>query len=86
MQDSVLILKGTTVIVPVKYLNRCEAIWGPDAKDFVPERWLKEKTDDSKNAGSKRLYTFADGPRLCLGRAFAIAEFKVCIASRVKCQ
>jgi cytochrome P450 len=85
MQDSVLIPKGTTVFIPIKYFNRCEAIWGPDAKQFVPERWLNEKTDDSKNAGN-RLYTFLDGPRICLGKAFAMAEFKVCTVNHVKCQ
>ena len=80
MQDFVLIPKGTTVVIPIKYFNRCEAIWGPDAKQFVPERWLEEKTDDfNKNAGSKRLYTFSEGPRGCVGKTFAMAEFKVCV-------
>jgi cytochrome P450 len=83
MQDSVLIPKGTTVLIPIKYFNRCEAIWGPDAKQFVPERWLKEKTGDLNNSGSSRLYSFSDGPRMCLGKTFAMAEFKVCI---VTCQ
>ena len=86
MQDSVLLPKGTKVIIPVQYFNRCEAIWGPDAMQFVPERWLKEKTDDSGNEGSKHLYTFSDGPRMCIGKVFAIAEMKVCIVNRVKRQ
>jgi hypothetical protein len=81
MQDSVLIPKGTTVAVPIKYFNRCEAIWGPDAKQFVPERWLK---DDGKEAGSKRLYTFSDGPRICLGRVFGLAEFKATLSVLVR--
>ena len=86
MQDSVVIPKGTTVFIPIKYISRCEAIWGPDAKQFVPERWLREKTDDLKNSGSQRLYTFSDGPKMCLGKVFAMAEFKVCIQDRVICQ
>ena len=85
MQDSVVIPKGTTVFIPIKYFSRGGAIWGPDAKQFVPERWLKEKTDDNKNSGSQRLYTFSEGPRICLGKVFGMAEFKVCLVNHVKC-
>jgi len=84
MQDSVLIPKGTTVVIPIKYFNRCEAVWGPDAKQFVPERWLKENTADCKNVGSNRLHTFSDGPRMCLGKVFAMAEFKTVLSVLVR--
>jgi cytochrome P450 len=84
MQDSVLIPKGTSLFIPIKYFNICEAIWGSDAKQFVPERWLKEKTDDCKNSGSNHLYTFSDGPRICLGKVFAMAEFKTVLLVLVR--
>ena len=86
MQDSVVIPKGTTIAIPIKYFNQCEAIWGPDAKQFVPERWLKEESDDCKDSGRQHLYAFSDGPRICLGRVFGMAELKVCMVNRVKCQ
>jgi len=30
-------------------------------------------------SGYRHLLTFADGPRACLGKGFALAEIKVCI-------
>ena len=61
-------------------MNRSTVIWGPDAKEFRPERWL-EKNGLPKKAqeiqGHRHLLTFSDGPRTCLGKGFALAEFKV---------
>lgn len=32
--------KGTTMILSVRACNRSEAIWGEDALEWKPERWL----------------------------------------------
>ena len=76
---SVTIPKGAEISVPIRLMNTLEAFWGPTADKFEPERWLSE--DDSLKAkeiqGHKHLLTFIDGPRTCLGKNFAIAEFKV---------
>ena len=32
--------KGTNVIVGIAALNRDKALWGPDALEWKPERWL----------------------------------------------
>ncbi|KAM6489418.1 hypothetical protein JOM56_015135, partial [Amanita muscaria] len=49
--------------------------WGPDAKQFVPDRWLGELTGPAKDIhGYRHLYTFSDGPRRCLGMDFAVTE------------
>ena len=59
-------------------MNRSEAFWGPNAKEFVPERWLEDEQTLAKEIpGPRHILTFVDGPRLCLGRSFALAEFKV---------
>lgn len=59
-------------------MNRSEAFWGPNAKEFEPERWLVDSDIPAKEiSGHRHLLTFSDGPRLCLGRGFALAEFKV---------
>lgn len=72
---------GTPFIVPIRAINRSEKFWGPDAKEFKPERWLDQEsglTDKSKELpGYHHLLTFIDGPRICLGKLFAVAEFKV---------
>lgn len=68
------------MLVPAHAMNRSVKYWGADAKEFKPERWLipdgiLKAAQDIQ--GHRHLLTFADGPRICLGRHFALAEFKV---------
>lgn len=75
---SITVAKGTTVSSPIRAVNLSEEFWGPDAKEFKPERWLEDADNRSKEiSGHRHLLTFADGPRICLGRSFALTEFKV---------
>jgi cytochrome P450 len=82
--DRISIAKGTIVTVPIHSMNRSVAFWGEDAKEFVPERWLCDAgTERAKDVqGHRHLLTFIDGPRTCLGKGFALAEFKVRLSSR----
>ncbi|KAG2064142.1 cytochrome P450 [Suillus decipiens] len=68
--ESVCIPKGTVVVVPLAALN-CSA--------FNPSRWLEG--DENKHGartlqGYRHIMTFGDGARMCLGRLFALTEFK----------
>ena len=80
--NQITIGAGSSIIIPIKAVNLSEAIWGPDAKEFKPERWLEDEiglTPKSKEMpGYHHLLSFIDGPRTCLGKQFAVAEFKVC--------
>lgn len=82
--DHVAIAEGQEVTVPIDYINTAPEFWGPDAREFKPERWL-DKDGLPKKAqevqGHRHLLTFVDGHRMCLGRGFALAEFKVRRAS-----
>ncbi|KAG1839565.1 cytochrome P450 [Suillus subalutaceus] len=86
--DNVCIPKGTEVVVPFAALNRSVSIWGPDAKVFKPSRWLKEEegTRGSRETlpDYRHLMTFGNGARMCPGRLFALAEFKVVLFVLVK--
>ncbi|KAF9255629.1 cytochrome P450 [Marasmius fiardii PR-910] len=80
---SLAIPKGTTITSPISSLNRSELLWGKRAKEFIPERWingLEQKEVIPVNAksikGHRHILTFSDGPRICLGRNFALSEFK----------
>jgi cytochrome P450 len=103
---SLTIAKGTNVSAPIRYVNRAEAIWGPRAKEFIPERWTGFADGESKHVdtaplneksseigippsvreiqGHKHLLTFSDGPRTCLGKSFALSEFKVGVSSNLE--
>ncbi|KAG5651864.1 hypothetical protein H0H81_007144 [Sphagnurus paluster] len=85
--DSVFVARGTTVRVPISCINRAEALWGPDAKTFRPERWLDGSLEGMRAAevqGVRHLLSFVDGPRTCLGRAFALTEFKAVLSVLIR--
>ncbi|KAF7331088.1 Cytochrome P450 [Mycena venus] len=83
--SSVTVAKGTMILEPIRAINRSEALWGPDAKEFKPERWFKDITVPAKELqGHRHLVTFHDGPRTCLGKAFALAEFKAVLSVLIR--
>lgn len=40
--DTIFVPKGTTVMIANYSSNRNKAIWGPDAEEWKPERWMNE--------------------------------------------
>ncbi|KAI6026842.1 cytochrome P450 [Pisolithus microcarpus] len=85
--DSIVVERGTILSVPISCINRSDAIWGPDAKAFKPERWLEpngitEKAQEVK--GHRHLLTFGDGPRSCIGKTFALAEIKTVLSMAIR--
>nr|POE87623.1 cytochrome p450 94a1 [Quercus suber] len=79
-----VIPRGTIVHFSPWATNRSRTIWGPDAAEFRPERWLikgQERWGGGKGALS--LLTFLHGPRSCIGQAFARAELKCLVAAFV---
>ncbi|KAG1901359.1 cytochrome P450 [Suillus fuscotomentosus] len=87
MTDNISIAKGTLITISIAEINRSSAIWGPHAKEFKPDRWLTEDGIGGKAKevqGHRHLLTFVDGPRTCLGKDFAIVEFKTVLLVLVK--
>jgi len=85
--NNLTIAKGTLLTVSIEYFNKSEKYWGPDAKQFRPERWLGEEGIDVRAKelqGHRHLHTFSDGPRTCLGRGFALTEFKTVLTVLVR--
>jgi len=80
--QSVYLPAGAELVIPVESLHRSPSIWGPDAEEFKPERWLDGSLPKAAGAvrGCNGLLTFLDGPRSCLGRGFAVAEIKAVLA------
>ncbi|KAJ7476856.1 cytochrome P450 [Mycena galericulata] len=85
--DKIAIPEGTVVTVSIRCMNQSEVFWGPTAKEFQPERWLTLDSDPLRAKeiqGHRHLITFLDGPRTCLGKSFALAEFKSALFVLVK--
>lgn len=77
--------KGVRVILAPWATNFDESLWGPDAHQFNPDRWMPTGSDDKKAAsgGAASNYaflTFLHGPRSCIGQSFAKAEFACILA------
>lgn len=76
--------KGTKIILCPGAVNHSKALWGADASDFKPERWLGPGRANTGGATSNYAFlTFLHGPRSCIGQAFAKAEFAVLVAGLV---
>ncbi|KAI1416795.1 cytochrome P450 [Hypoxylon sp. FL1857] len=78
--------KGTTIILCPWATNFDKTLWGPDAHEFNPERWIPKGPEDKKAAsgGATSNYafmTFLHGPRSCIGLQFAKAEFACLLAT-----
>ncbi|KZP25792.1 cytochrome P450 [Athelia psychrophila] len=85
--DRISIAAGQAVQVPIRMINRSDNIWGVDAKEYKPERWLDEAGLPAKAQeiqGHRHLLTFADGPRACLGKSFALTEFKAVLSVLIR--
>ncbi|KAF2670625.1 cytochrome P450 78A3 [Microthyrium microscopicum] len=76
--------KDTAVVVCPWSVNVNEELWGPDAKIFNPDRWMGPGRAKTGGADSHYSFlTFLDGPRGCIGRDFAKAEFACLLATWV---
>ncbi|XP_006457595.1 hypothetical protein AGABI2DRAFT_123448 [Agaricus bisporus var. bisporus H97] len=86
--DKLSITKGTIISSPIGYMNTSTTFWGPDAREFKPERWLEEDALCNLRAkeiqGHRHILTFSDGPRTCLGKTFALTEFKITLAVLIR--
>jgi len=72
-KSPVLIPKGSGVGWSSYHLHRLESIYGPDSKLYRPQRW--ESGELIKKAGlGKGFVDFNAGPRVCLGKDFALME------------
>ncbi|KAI3342069.1 cytochrome P450 [Ustulina deusta] len=80
--------KGVRVVLVPWATNFDKSLWGPDAHEFNPDRWMPISGDDKRAASGGAtsnfaFMTFLHGPRSCIGQAFAKAEFACILAGWV---
>ncbi|KAL2785944.1 cytochrome P450 [Aspergillus keveii] len=66
---------GVIVYFSIYHLHTSEALWGPNAKEFNPGRFLKIKESGGSLEG--RFMPFGYGPRSCPGFKFAPLTIKI---------
>ncbi|KAF9527856.1 cytochrome P450 [Crepidotus variabilis] len=78
--SSVTVPKGTILFVGIATANRLETIWGSDAKEWKPERWLSDTSPMAQDPSLKLpgiyhgMLSFFGGGRACVGYKFAQLE------------
>ncbi|EUC56016.1 cytochrome P450 family protein, partial [Rhizoctonia solani AG-3 Rhs1AP] len=81
------IKKGTHIYLSILAANRDKQIWGEDADEFKPSRWLDElplAVRESKNPGVySYMMTFLGGPRSCIGFKFSQLEMKIVLVKLI---
>ncbi|KZV75607.1 cytochrome P450 [Peniophora sp. CONT] len=65
---------GTLCTYSVFVLHRRKDLWGEDAEEFDPMRFLDERVKLMTGKGSFIFVPFNAGPRICLGQQFAYNE------------
>ncbi|TFK82927.1 cytochrome P450 [Polyporus arcularius HHB13444] len=85
--SSVRIKAGQVFHIPFTTMHVNPAVWGADAAQFNPARWLTPggvPPPSELPHGWSGLVTFCDGPRNCIGYRLAVFEFKVILATLVR--
>lgn len=76
LPDGYSVNKGDMVAYQPYAMGRMKFIWGDDAEDFRPERWLNEEGIFQPESPFK-FTAFQAGPRICLGKEFAYRQMKI---------
>ncbi|XP_057774457.1 cytochrome P450 704C1-like isoform X2 [Salvia miltiorrhiza] len=81
LPDGHRIKKGDGISYMAYAMGRMPYIWGDDAEEFRPERWLQ----DGRFQGESpfKFTAFQGGPRICLGKEFAYRQMKIIAATLV---
>ncbi|KAI9325746.1 cytochrome P450 [Zopfochytrium polystomum] len=70
LPNGMRVRRGMRIVWSTYAQGRSTRLWGPDAGEFRPERWL-----EMDKVPSQFVYTaFNAGPRVCLGKSFAELE------------
>lgn len=75
LPDGFRMKKGDGLYYMAYAMGRMPYIWGDDAEDFRPERWLNSGIFQPESPF--KFIAFHAGPRICLGKDFAYRQMKI---------
>ncbi|KAL0066804.1 hypothetical protein AAF712_006203 [Marasmius tenuissimus] len=85
---SIPIKAGQIIQIPTGCINLNPDVWGRDAGQFQPERFITPgglpAVDQLPHGPYGNSGTFIEGPRTCIGWRLAVMEFKVLLAHLVR--
>ncbi|KAF3512178.1 hypothetical protein F2Q69_00002306 [Brassica cretica] len=75
LADGHRVKRGDNVYYLAYAMGRMTYVWGQDAEEFKPERWLKDGKFQPESPF--KFISFHAGPRICLGKDFAYRQMKI---------
>ncbi|GMF24440.1 unnamed protein product [Phytophthora lilii] len=82
LSDGTFVPKNSWIILAPYVTGRLTSVWGADAKEFKPERWIDPTTGKLIHVSAYKFPSFNSGLRMCLGMNLAMLEMKL-VAGRV---
>ncbi|KAL6127034.1 hypothetical protein ACLB2K_075079 [Fragaria x ananassa] len=74
--DGHSVRKGEMIVYQPYSMGRMKYIWGDDAEEFRPERWL-DGNGNFKEENPFKFIAFNAGPRICLGKDYSYLQMKI---------
>lgn len=82
LPDGYKLKKGDGLYYLAYGMGRMSSIWGEDAEEFRPERWLNNGIFQPESPF--KFVAFHAGPRICLGKDFAYRQMKIVAMALVR--
>ncbi|KAI0648480.1 cytochrome P450 [Trametes meyenii] len=83
--ESVPVGPGQRIVTDLEAINRDKELWGEDAEEWKPERWMNPLPRALEDAHIPGVYshvmTFICGARACIGFKFSQLEMKVVLST-----
>jgi cytochrome P450 len=79
LSDGTFIPAGSAICLATYAMARMTQVWGPDAEEFKPERWIDTATGKLLTVSTFKFASFNAGPRMCLGINLAMLEMKLVV-------
>ncbi|EGZ17537.1 hypothetical protein PHYSODRAFT_499752 [Phytophthora sojae] len=80
LSDGTFVPAGSAIALANYAMGRMPQVWGPDAEEFKPERWIDPSTWKLIAVSAYKFASFNAGPRMCLGMNLAMLEMKLVVA------
>ncbi|CAE6461645.1 unnamed protein product [Rhizoctonia solani] len=78
---------GQLIHIPSISMSHAKSVWGEDADEFKPERWLDPSRlppASATSSGWNGLFIFSEGPRQCIGFRLAILSYKTILTTLIR--
>ncbi|KAL6606287.1 hypothetical protein ACP70R_041940 [Stipagrostis hirtigluma subsp. patula] len=75
------VIKGDGMNYMIYAMGRMTYLWGNDAEEFRPERWLVNGVFQQESP--YKFVSFNAGPRICLGKEFAYRQMNIMAATLI---